>query len=217
MSFEQIIVAHTEALNANTSMMQRYIDALNANAGAAAVETKQEKAADKSTTTSKDTSAADAAPIYWRNPETGELGTVETEAEWKKLKKAQAKAIKIPESKYNSLLEEQQAQNNDASTDGDLPEFVQARIDSFPAEPEESDIVSMFQAYLSQDLDKEERTARAGLIKPILQKVGAAKATAVKEGDRLEVMTEVTKAMEAHIAETDQTSPFAEGEDDGLV
>ena len=221
MSFEAITAAHTEALNANTAMMERHIAALGAAANAATSNPSAKDTSSKTTSTvgNKTSDAGKTAePIYYKNPKNAEeFGTVETEAEWKKLKKATPSLIKIPVNMYEELVAAA-SKVGGGDDDGDVSEFVAGRIASFPEEPEESDIVTLFQGYLSQDLDKAERTKRAGLIKPILESVNAPKATAVKAEDRRDVMVAVTKAMEAHIEETDQTSPFAEAdEEDGLV
>lgn len=224
MSFETAAVALAEAMNRHSDVMERHIAALGAapNAAANAASSVQATGSDKSnksTSASTADDTAEAVSIYWRNPETGDLGIVDSEAAYKKLKKEQPKVIKVPKSKYDALLAEKEEaeQNNGGDEDGEVSEFVQGILDGLEPSPEESDIVAVFQKYLSPELDKAERTARAGLIKPILEKVKAAKATLVKEGDRYDVMTEVVKAMEAHIEETGQTSPYADDEEGGLV
>lgn len=218
MSIEKAIADQTAAITENTKVLQMVLEAIFAvttDPSATSTEVKGGKSTSKDTgkgadADSTDDNAGAADPIYWHIPGTEEFGTVDTESEWKKLKKAKAKAVKIPESKYQTLVDA--ASNTD---DGDTTEYsdrILALIDEVAEEPEEADIVELFKKYLPKDLAKGERDARAEIIKPILASVKAPKATAVKEEDRREVIIAVIKGIESHLEETDQVS-----EEDGLV
>lgn len=208
MSLEQIIAANTAAVEAQTTAILKLTDLFGASAGALNGKTTTHAEKDTSDKGGSKTDESGSTTIYWHLPSTGEFGTVESEAEFKKLKKEKAKAVKIPESKYQDLVEAA------SKTDGEYSDRLQALLDAIPDEPEEGDIVTLFQKYLSKDLEREERDARAALIKPILAKFKAAKATAVKEEDRHDVMVDVTVAIETHLEETGQVS---DDEENGLV
>lgn len=224
MSIEKAIADQTAAINENTKVLQMVLEALKAGGTTpAAAETKGAKNTSSAKNTGKgsdantdDNNADDAGaadPIYWHIPGTEEFGSVDTEAEWKKLKKAKAKAVKIPESKYQSLVEAA----SDTDDEGDTGEFsdrIQALIDEVPEEPTVEDIAELFKKYLPKDLAKPERAARADIIKPILEAVNAEKATVVKDGDRRDVMIDVIKGIETHLEETGQVDS---DDDEGLV
>lgn len=226
MSIEKAIADQTAAINENTKVLQMVLEALKAGgATPAAAETKgakntsSAKNAGKGSDANTDADNADDAgaadPIYWHIPGTEEFGSVDTEAEWKKLKKAKAKAVKIPESKYQTLVEA--ARGTDDEGDADTGEFsgrIQALIDEVPEDPTVEDIAELFKKYLPKDLAKPERAARADIIKPILEAVNAEKATVVKDGDRRDVMIDVIKGIETHLEETGQVDS---DDDEGLV
>lgn len=223
MSIEKAIADQTAAINENTKVLQMVLEAIKAGGTVSGATSATAGKGTSGTGKSSGKGSADADggtddgdaadPIYWHIPGTEEFGTVETEAEWKKLKRAKAKAVKIPESKYQTLVDA--ASNaDDGAGDGEYSDRIQALIDEVPEEPSVEDIADLFKKYLPKDLDKAERDARAEVIKPILAKVKAPKATAVKEEDRRDVMIDVIKGLESHLEETGQV----DGDDDeGLV
>lgn len=224
MSIEKAIADQTAAINENTKVLQMVLEALKAGGTTpAAAETKGSKNTSSAKNTGKgsdantdDNNADDAGaadPIYWHIPGTEEFGSVDTEAEWKKLKKAKAKAVKIPESKYQSLVEAASGTDDEGDT-GDFSDRIQALIDEVPEEPTVEDIAELFKKYLPKELAKPERAARADIIKPILEAVNAEKATVVKDGDRRDVMIDVIKGIETHLEETGQVDS---DDDEGLV
>ncbi len=199
MSIEQLIAANTEALNNLAAAIREQIAAGGAATSLKTVVT-DKKASDKG----MDTAGETAEPIYWHNPTSKEFGTAESEAEFKKLKKADAKVVKIPASKYEELVEEASQSNDDDAAGGEYSDRILDLISEVPEQPSEDDIRELFMRYLPKDLAKDERDARAELVKPILAGVKAPKATAVKEGDRYDVMVATIKAMETHLEETGQ-------------
>lgn len=226
MSIEKAIADQTAAINENTKVLQMVLEALKAGGTTpAAAEAKGAKNTSSAKNTGKgsdadtggnnadDTGAAD--PIYWHIPGTEEFGSVDTEAEWKKLKKAKAKAVKIPESKYQTLVEAASGTDDEGDADtGEFSDRIQALIDEVPEEPTADDITDLFKKYLPKDLEKAERDARAEIIKPILAGVKAPKASAVKDDDRRDVMIDVIKGIETHLEETGQVDS---DDDEGLV
>lgn len=224
MSIEKAIADQTAAINENTKVLQMVLEALKAGGTTpAATETKGAKNTSSAKNTGKgsdantdDNNADDAGaadPIYWHIPGTEEFGSVDTEAEWKKLKKAKAKAVKIPESKYQTLVEAASGTDDEGDT-GEFSDRIQALIDEVPEEPTADDITDLFKKYLPKDLEKAERDARAEIIKPILAGVKAPKASAVKDDDRRDVMIDVIKGIESHLEETGQVES---DDDEGLV
>lgn len=212
------IADQTAAIKENTVALQTFLAAYQAGGAVSAAAAGKGAAATGKNTGKNDADkdnaddGAAADPIYWHIPGTEEFGTVDTEAEWKKLKKAKAKAVKIPESKYQTLVDAASDTN-----DGDTAEYsdrILALIDGVAEEPEEADIVELFKKYLPKDLGKDERDARHEIIKPILAGVKATKATAVKDEDRRDVIIAVIKGIEFHLEETGQVS---DDEDEGLV
>lgn len=224
MSIEKAIADQTAAINENTKVLQMVLEALKAGGTTpAAAETKGAKNTSSAKNTGKgsdantdDNNADDAGaadPIYWHIPGTEEFGSVDTESEWKKLKKAKAKAVKIPESKYQTLVEAASGTDDEGDT-GEFSDRIQALIDEVPEEPTADDITDLFKKYLPKDLEKAERDARAEIIKPILAGVKAPKASAVKDDDRRDVMIDVIKGIETHLEETGQVDS---DDDEGLV
>lgn len=225
MSIEKAIADQTAAIEKNTEAQLQVLAALQALAAAGgSANITIENGTGKTSTVKKDTKPpatdkgedADSTPdpIYWHIPGTEEFGSVDTEAEWKKLKKAKAKAVKIPESKYQTLVEAASSTGDDDVPEGEYSERIMALIDDVPEEPSADDITDLFKKYLPKDLEKAERDARADIIKPILAAVKAPKASAVKDEDRRDVMVEVIKGIEVHLEETGQVS---DDEDEGLV
>jgi hypothetical protein len=223
MSIEKAIADQTAAIEKNTEAQLQVLAALQALAAAGgtatvtikngAGKTSTTKNTDKSTDAGNSDDAGSADPIYWHIPGTEEFGSVDTEAEWKKLKKAKAKAVKIPESKYQTLVEAASGTDDEGDT-GEFSDRIQALIDEVPEEPTADDITDLFKKYLPKDLEKAERDARAEIIKPILAGVKALKASAVKDDDRRDVMIDVIKGIESHLEETGQVDS---DDDEGLV
>ena len=232
MSIEKAIADQTAAIQKNTEAQEKATEvqlqvlaALQALAAAGGTTTvTSEKGAGKTSTTKNTDKSTDAGnaddagaadPIYWHIPGTEEFGSVDTEAEWKKLKKAKAKAVKIPESKYQTLVEAASSTDDEGDADtGEFSDRIQALIDEVPEEPTADDITDLFKKYLPKDLEKAERDARAEIIKPILAGVKAPKASAVKDEDRRDVMIDVIKGIETHLEETGQVDS---DDDEGLV
>lgn len=136
----------------------------------AKAEKKEEVKADSTSKTT--TSTEPTGPIYWFSSTSGEVGIVQTEDEFKALKKADSKTVKTTETKYNEKLAAKAAAAAKAEAeDGDDI-------------PSEQDVIDAFSAYLPVDLDKEERAVRVAFVKPLLQRFGAKKATELAEAHR---------------------------------
>lgn len=120
--------------------------------------------------------AAEPVTIYWYSSASGEVGIVESEAEFKALKKADAKTVKITEDKYQALLakqgEAEEEQEEETVEEDDAPI------------PTDKDIIRVFGEYLPKDLDKAERAKRAPFVKAILDRFGAPRATELPEEHR---------------------------------
>lgn len=221
MSIEKIYTDFTAALNRHSDVLEKAIAAgiTSAPAGTVNTSAKEEK---KQTTskTNKDDDAGAADPIWYHEPRVdGSHGVVQTQAEFAKLKKANAKLIKIPESKYKTLVAaaEEAAANAEAEVDAsDLPDYVQALIDTIPAKPEPKLLQSIFGKYLPKSLeDGEDRAGRLEAMKSVLTKFGAARLTEVGDDERQQAAIEAVIAMEQHFANEDNdfVSPYADEED----
>lgn len=135
---------------------------------------KAEKPATKAKAAEKE-EAAEPVTIYWYSSASGEVGIVESEAEFKALKKADAKTVKITEDKYQALLakqEEAEEEQEEETVEEDAPI------------PTDKDIIRVFGEYLPKDLDKAERAKRAPFVKAILDRFGAPRATELPEEHR---------------------------------
>lgn len=216
MSFDKLIADHTAALQENNTLLKQLIELNKAGVQGSSTTSKKEPADDKSTKTTstkdtksdnKDDSAAEET-IYWHIPGTKEFGTFTSEAEFKKLKRSKTKAIKIPKSKYDTLVEKA-SQSDD---NGEYSDRIQGLIDEIPESPDQDDIRTLFLKYLQEGLAKDERAARIEVVKSVLEPAGVAKATLVPEDQRYDVMVALVKAMETHLEETGQAE-----DDDSVV
>lgn len=120
--------------------------------------------------------AAEPVTIHWYSSASGEVGIVESEAEFKALKKADAKTVKITEDKYRALLAKQEEAEEEQ-------EEETVEEDDAPI-PTDKDIIRVFGEYLPKDLDKAERAKRAPFVKAILDRFGAPRATELPEEHR---------------------------------
>lgn len=153
---------------------------------------------------------AQGDPVYWRDPKTEDFGTC-SEAEYKALKKANSNLMKIPQGKYDALVAAQ-AGGDDKPEEEEEPEETAAqkktrlkaeadakkkadadakkkadaakKSDDDDDVPSEQAIIDAFGAYLSPELDKAERQARAGWVRPLVARFGVARATDIAEDDR---------------------------------
>lgn len=192
------------ALNALTAAISGIGAGVPAAASAATV---TEKASAPTKTEVKTETKQEEKPvtIYWFSSASGEVGVVESEDEFKALKKADAKVVKIPETKYQAKLAEIEAAKNAASADDEEV-------------PTEQDVIDAFSAYLPSDLDKDERAVRAGFVKPLLARFGAKKASELPEEHRkLAINLVQRKAAGQDIdPETDEFEDF-DADEDSLV
>ena len=154
------------------------------------------------------------------------FGKVDTEAEYKALKKKAAGTYKVTESIYNEKLAELKAKSEadaqakkDAAAAAKADKAAQAKKEASatkakkeaaPADaPSEEDLIAAFQAYLPKDLSKEERAERHAFVKPLLQRFGAQRATELAEEHRALAINLVQRKMNGE--DIDPTSgEFAE-------
>lgn len=170
----------------------------------AKAEKKEEAKADS---TAKTTTATEpTGPIYWFSSASGEVGLVQTEDEFKALKKADPKTVKTTETKYNEKIAAKAAAAAKAAETSDEDDT-----------PSEQDVIDAFSAYLPVDLDKEERAVRVAFVKPLLQRFGAKKATELAEAHRKLAINLVQRKMAGEDIDpesADFAEVAAEAEDD---
>lgn len=153
--------------------------------------------------------AAEPVTIYWFSSASNTVGVVESEDEFKALKKADAKTVKITKDKYETKLAEIEAAaaEDDATEDDDAPV------------PTEQDIIKAFGAYLPATLSDAEKKKRRPFVKAILDRFGAPKATELAEEHRRLAINLVERKMAGEDVdpENDDFQEVASDDDDGLV
>lgn len=177
-----------------------------------------------------------AGPIYWADNSTGKFGVVDTEAAYLSLKKKAKGVVKITEQSYgkkSAEAEKADDQDVDAEEEKDTAKKAAAKATTKAAdkpaakkpapkaEAEESDltledVVAVFSEYLSKDLDAAERKERAGFVKPMLQRLGASKASELAEEHFALAINLVKRKMAGEDLDP-ETAEFEEIEEDGLV
>lgn len=183
MSLEQAINEHADALRDLASAIRFAAGSNVADAPATAVTEK----------TTKQVKEEATGPIYWASSESDEYGKVETEAEFKKLKKNDESVYKIPESMFEERVaaaKKKEADNKAAAAakaekskveKAEKPaakakaKVVEESKDDDEVVVTKEDLIATFQKFLSKDLDAETRDERAAFVKPILKHFGAAK------------------------------------------
>lgn len=187
MSLEQAINAHAEA-------MLELAAAIHSAAGGAS-EAPAAKASKPAAKADPKETKEEAGPIYWASADSDEYGKVESEAEFKKLKKSDDSIFKIPESMYEDKIaaaKQKEADNKAAAkskakveeAEKEEKPAAKSKAKAKPAVEEDDedevtvtkdDLIATFQKFLSKDLDAETRDERAAFVKPILKHFGAAK------------------------------------------
>lgn len=163
--------------------------------------TKSTKAADKPVVEKEEEAPV---TIYWFSSASGETGVVESEDEYKALKKADAKTVKITEAKHKALLAKQ-AEEAEESTD-DTDDTAEA--------PTVQDIIDVFGKYLPTTLSDKEKAQRRPFVKAILDRFDAKRASELAEEHRALAINFVERKM----AGEDVDPAEAEYEElDGLV
>lgn len=178
----------------------------------AAIETQAAKTESPAKTTTKATEtktavkekAADPVTIYWFSSASQEVGVVESEEEFKALKKADPKTVKYTEAKYNAFLAKQAEEVEEVEVDeGDTD-----------ATPTEQDVIDVFSAFLPVDLSDQLKKERRPFVKAILVRFGAKRASELAEEHRATAINFVERKMSGE----DLDPADAEFEDmDGLV
>lgn len=134
------------------------------------------KAAVKEEAEEEEAEEVEPVTIYWFSSATDEVGIVESEEEYKALKKADAKTVKITEAKHKAHLAKQELEAQAEAAGQDLDEEDEV--------PTEQDVIDVFGTYLPTTLTDQEKAERRPFVKAILDRFGAKRATALKEGDR---------------------------------
>lgn len=182
----------------------------------AAIETQAAKteAPSKTATKAAETKAAvkekavEPVTIYWFSSASQEVGVVESEEEFKALKKADPKTVKYTEAKYNEFLAKQAEEEEEAE--------VEAQVDEVDtdATPTEQDVIDVFSAFLPVDLSDQLKKERRPFVKAILVRFGAKRASELAEEHRATAINFVERKMSGE----DLDPADAEFEDmDGLV
>lgn len=192
-------------------------------ADSAAAEKGADKAAKGTKTNAKTETKAATGPVFWADNSTGYFGKVDSEAEYD-AKKAKADGVyKITESIYEEKTAALKAKNDaeakaakEAKADAKKASD-QKKADAAAEHPTVEQLVEVFAAYLPKDLTKEERAVRAGFVKPLLQRFGAAKATELLPEHRALAMHLVERKMAGEDIDptsSDFAEVAAESEDD---
>ena len=159
-------------------------------------------------------------PIYWADNSNGKFGIVETEAEYAKLKKKDKGVYKITEDVHAKKVTEaaDAAKKTEKKTET-KNETKKVEKKAEPAGDDDltlEDVVAVFTEFLSKDLDAAERKERAGFVKPMLQRLGASKASELAE-EHFALAINLVKRKLAGEDIDPETAEFEEIEDGGLV
>ena len=162
----------------------------------------------------------ETGPIYWADNSNGKFGIVETEAEYAKLKKKDKGVYKITEDVHAKKVAEaaDAAKKSEKKTETKT-ETKKVEKKAEPAGDDDltlEDVVAVFTEFLSKDLDAAERKERAGFVKPMLQRLGASKASELAE-EHFALAINLVKRKLAGEDIDPETAEFEEIEDDGLV
>lgn len=171
--------------------------------------------------TSSSSEPEETGPIYWADNSNGKFGVVDTEAEYAALKKKSKNVYKITadihEQKVVEAAEAAAATKKVESKKTEAAKKVEKKPE--PAGDDDltiEDVVAVFTEYLPKDLDATERKARAGFVKPMLERFGAAKASEMAEEHFALAINLVKRKMAGEDIDP-KTAEFEEIEEDGLV
>ena len=227
MSIEQLIAANTAALTDLAAAIRE--------AGISAATTVVAGATETKSTASTEPSGK----IYWQDGEN--FGVVDTEAEFKKLKKTQAKAFKIPESKYDDLVKAASENTDGEGEDGEVEEkkttkTTKSSAKSKKAEPtpdealakleedtgidydsvDDAMIKTVFTQLLRPDLEGDARDAAKAFVGTLLKRIGAARATAMEEEHRAPVCRIVLQKVAGFDIDPETVELGSDEEDDQI-
>lgn len=227
MSIEQLIAANTAALTDLAAAIRE--------AGISAATTVVAGATETKSTASTEPSGK----IYWQDGEN--FGVVDTEAEFKKLKKTQAKAFKIPESKYDDLVKAASENTDGDGDDGEVEEkkttkTTKSSAKSKKAEPtpdealakleedtgidydsvDDAMIKTVFTQLLRPDLEGDARDAAKAFVGTLLKRIGAARATAMEEEHRAPVCRIVLQKVAGFDIDPETVELGSDEEDDQI-
>lgn len=225
MSIEQLIAANTAALTDLAAALRE--------AGISAATTVVAGATETKSTASTEPSGK----IYWQDGEN--FGVVDTEAEFKKLKKTQAKAFKIPESKYDDLVKA--ASENTEGEDGEVEEKKTTKTTKSGTKNKKSEptpdealakleedtgidydsvddamIKTVFTQLLRPDLEGDARDAAKAFVGTLLKRIGAARATAMEEEHRAPVCRIVLQKVAGFDIDPETVELGSDEEDDQI-
>ena len=227
MSIEQLIAANTAALTDLAAALRE--------AGISAATTVVAGATETKSTASTEPSGK----IYWQDGEN--FGVVDTEAEFKKLKKTQAKAFKIPESKYDDLVKAASENTDGEGDDGEVEEkkttkTTKSSTKNKKAEPtpdealakleedtgidydsvDDAMIKTVFTQLLRPDLEGDARDAAKAFVGTLLKRIGAARATAMEEEHRAPVCRIVLQKVAGFDIDPETVELGSDEEDDQI-
>lgn len=227
MSIEQLIAANTAALTDLAAAIRE--------AGISAATTVVAGATETKSTASTEPSGK----IYWQDGDN--FGVVDTEAEFKKLKKTQAKAFKIPESKYDDLVKAASENTDGEGDDGEVEEkkttkTTKSSTKNKKAEPtpdealakleedtgidydsvDDAMIKTVFIQLLRPDLEGDARDAAKAFVGTLLKRIGAARATAMEEEHRAPVCRIVLQKVAGFDIDPETVELGSDEEDDQI-
>lgn len=227
MSIEQLIAANTAALTDLAAAIRE--------AGISAATTVVAGATETKSTASTEPSGK----VYWQDGDN--FGVVDTEAEFKKLKKTQAKAFKIPESKYDDLVKAASENTDGEGDDGEVEEkkttkTTKSSAKSKKAEPtpdealakleedtgidydsvDDAMIKTVFTQLLRPDLEGDARDAAKAFVGTLLKRIGAARATAMEEEHRAPVCRIVLQKVAGFDIDPETVELGSDEEDDQI-
>ena len=227
MSIEQLIAANTAALTDLAAAIRE--------AGISAATTVVAGAPETKSTASTEPSGK----IYWQDGEN--FGVVDTEAEFKKLKKTQAKAFKIPESKYDDLVKAASGNTDGEGEDGEVEEkkttkTTKSSAKSKKAEPtpdealakleedtgidydsvDDAMIKTVFTQLLRPDLEGDARDEAKAFVGTLLKRIGAARATEMEEEHRAPVCRIVLQKVAGFDIDPETVELGSDEEDDQI-
>lgn len=214
---EQAILEHAAALN-NLADAIRGIGQLPLNLSqvhavtlnptpAQAEELKAAVASEKpATKTKKETAPADAeavGPFYWEDTETQFFGKEDSIKALNKQLATKDSIKQIGEERFNELAAALRERNAEAQrkmkAEKEAPVKDEPAASAAAEPPSVEDVIACFTKYLPKDLDAEERKVRHAVVKPLLAKFGADKATNLKPEHRAEAIAFI----EGKLAELD--------------
>lgn len=227
MSIEQLIAANTAALTDLAAAIRE--------AGISAATTVVAGATETKSTASTEPSGK----IYWHDGEN--FGVVDTEAEFKKLKKTQAKVFKIPESKYDDLVKAASENTDGEGEDGEVEEKKTTKTTKSSAKSKKTEptpdellakleedtgidydsvddamIKTVFTQLLRPDLEGDARDAAKAFVGTLLKRIGAARATAMEEEHRAPVCRIVLQKVAGFDIDPETVELGSDEEDDQI-